>query len=245
MKRLLLATTAIVAFSAGAQAADLAAPRMPIAAAVVMPAFSWTGFYVGAHLGYGHSPLSYTVDTAGLPTVFSRAASGVLGGAQIGYNYQVNNVVLGVEADYSFSGVRTGVFGCTIVAAAECTGRVNGVGSLRARVGVAADRALLYVTAGLGVGSFRYHRDAAGFPGVLAPVSSTRAGWVVGAGGEFAVAQNVSIRAEYLYYNFGAANFGVPGLSDAFPSRARSDVHSFRVGVNYLFSTGPDRKSVV
>jgi outer membrane immunogenic protein len=234
MKKFLIAGLAAAALTSGAQAADLGSPRMPIATAVIAPVFSWTGFYVGAHVGYGTSNINYLIDV----NSFSRTANGVLGGFQIGYNYQINNFVLGIEADYSFAGLRTGNYGCTIGQAATCNARVNGLGSVRGRAGVAVDRALLYLTAGLGVGSFRYGRAFDVPPPFITGASSTRAGFVVGGGAEFAVTQNVTVRGEYLYYHFNNPTYAIGTLSDAFTSRVRSNVHTFRVGVNYLFSTG-------
>lgn len=112
MKKFLLATTALVAFSAGAQAADLGAPRMPIAAAVVAPVFNWTGFYVGAHFGYGWGNTNWTFlagpDTLNPPP----RPNGVFGGLQLGYNFQINNIVLGLEADAALAGLR-GTVPCT------------------------------------------------------------------------------------------------------------------------------------
>jgi outer membrane immunogenic protein len=238
MKKFLIAGLAAAAITSGAQAADLGVPRGAIADVVVAPVFSWTGFYIGAHLGYGTSSVNYLIDPGAGNNSFSRSANGLLGGAQIGYNYQINNFVLGIEADYSFAGLRTGNYACTIGQAATCNARVNGLGSVRGRAGVAVDRALLYLTAGLGVGSFRYGRAFDVPPPAITGASSTRAGLVVGGGAEFAVTQNVTIRGEYLYYHFNNPTFAIGTLSDAFTTRVQSNVHTFRVGVNYLFSTG-------
>ncbi|MCZ8316454.1 MAG: porin family protein [Phreatobacter sp.] len=214
MKKLLLATTAIVAFAAGAQAADLGSRRAPVAAAVMAPAFSWTGFYVGAFAGYGWSNFNF----GGTPG----SANGPLIGGTLGYNYQINQFVLGVEADLAFAAA-TG----RLAAAPAVSHSTNMLGSLRARAGFAVDRALLYVTGGLAV-------QGAALAANLGPLEKyTRAGYTLGAGVEYAFTPNWTAKIEYGYYNFGtrAATVNFPTL--------RSDVHTVKIGVNYLFSTGP------
>lgn len=218
MKKLLLASTALVAFAAGAQAADLGVARGPVAAAVVMPAFSWTGFYVGAHVGYG-----FGRSTGFGPGPFPANTSGPLVGVQAGFNYQINQIVLGAEADIAFAAItgRNNTFPVPLY-------RTNALGSVRARAGVAVDRALLYVTGGLGIqgGSFATTGNPA--------ENYTRAGWTVGAGVEYAMAPNWTVKAEYAYYNFGTRTLG-----PIYAGTVRADVHTVKLGVNYLFSTGP------
>jgi outer membrane immunogenic protein len=230
MRKVLLATAMALGIASGAQAADLAAPRTPIAAAVVAPAFNWTGFYVGAHIGYGWGRTGWTY-VVGLNTVPSNP-KGVFGGLQLGYNWQFNNLVLGVETDISAAGFRDNdpcpnpVF--------VCSSRSNWVGTTRLRAGVAADRALFYVTGGLAYGDTRVATDNG--LGTFGSTTLTRVGYAVGAGMEYAFAQNWTVKAEYLYYNLGAATYTVDG---GLAVRARFDNHTVRVGVNYLFSTGP------
>jgi hypothetical protein len=138
MKKFLLAGVAAIALASGAQAADLGVPRGAVAAAVVAPVFSWTGFYVGGQIGYGWLNGSSTFSN-GAPTLPVRS-SGVFGGVHVGYNYQINNFVLGAEADIEYSGIRgtrTDLTGGTSAGIFDSRWQ----GSLRARAGVAADRA--------------------------------------------------------------------------------------------------------
>lgn len=235
MKKLLLATVAGLALSVGAQAADLAAPRMPIAGAVVMPAFSWTGFYAGAHLGYGWGGTSWTF--VAVPTLDPAPnPSGVFGGLQIGYNYQFNNIVLGIEADAAIASLR-GSAPCTNPAF-NCTVKGNFLGSIRARAGVAVDRALLYVTGGLGIGNFQYRSVDAGTGALFGTgFGTTRAGIAVGGGLEYAFTPNVTAKVEYMYYHFGS--FQAPaGALGGVATDLRQNVHTVKIGLNYLFSTG-------
>ncbi|WP_439574281.1 outer membrane protein [Phreatobacter sp.] len=221
MKRLFLATTALVAFAAGAQAADLAVPRSPIASAVVMPAFSWTGFYVGVHAGFG-----FGRSTGFGPGPFPANTSGPLIGGQVGFNYQINQIVLGAEADLAFAAI-SGRDDVTLPGFAAHY-RTHMLGSVRARAGVAVDRALLYVTGGLGIqgGSFATNPG----PG---PERYSRLGWTVGAGVEYAITPNWTAKLEYSYYNFGTHTLG-----PLYVGTVQSHVHTVKVGLNYLFSTG-------
>jgi outer membrane immunogenic protein len=225
MKKFLLASAAVAALASGAQAADLGAPRAPVAAAVIAPAFSWTGFYLGAHVGYGWAQARYD-DFAG--TTASVNANGVFGGIQGGYNWQMNNFVFGLEADVAAGGMRR-----TFDLGGGDTYRasVPFLSSVRARAGLAADRALFYVTGGLGVATLQ---DRWNIGGVVTTASSTRAGYTVGGGIEYAFTPNWTAKAEYLYYGFGdRRNQLVAG------DRVRTDIHTVKLGINYLFSTGP------
>lgn len=230
MKKLLLASTAFVAFAAGAQAADLGAPRMPIAAEVVAPVFNWTGFYVGAHVGYGWGQSNWL---GGGPIGVN--PRGVFGGLQAGYNWQMNSIVFGLEADISAAGLTASV-PCPNPAF-TCSGRSNFLSTVRGRVGVAADRALFYVTGGLAIGNWS-HRAADGAGSIVGGHSSsvTRAGFALGAGLEYAFTPNVTAKAEYIYYHF--SNYSALdqlGTTSRFAPRA----HTVKLGINYLFSTGP------
>jgi outer membrane immunogenic protein len=222
MKKLLLVTTTLVASVACAQAADLGAPRAPVAAAVVAPAFNWTGFYLGAHVGYGFGRT--TGITPGL-VAYPANTTGPLIGGQVGFNYQINQIVLGAEADIALAAITGRNPGVGLPA--PVLYRTNMLGSLRARGGIAVDRVLLYVTGGLGF-------QNASFTNTVGPEKYTRTGWTLGAGVEYALTQNWTVKGEYAYYNFGTR-----ALGPTYTGTVRSDVHTVKLGVNYLFSTGP------
>jgi outer membrane immunogenic protein len=230
MKKLLLAGAAVAALSSGAQAADLGVPRTPIAAAVIAPVFSWTGFYAGLNVGLGiaNTNLAALAPVPGYPG----SGSGLVAGAQIGYNYQINNFVIGAEADIGYFGVsrRQTILGI------DTSWRTTWDASIRGRAGVAVDRALFYVTGGVAFADFSL-RQVGGVGVVIdARASQTRVGWTVGAGIEYAVTQNWTVRGEYLYANYGSKSLVANGI--ATPPISLQE-HKIRVGVNYLFSTGP------
>jgi outer membrane immunogenic protein len=234
MKKFLLAGVAAIALASGAQAADLGVPRGAVAAAVVAPVFSWTGFYVGGQIGYGWLNGSSTFSN-GAPTLPVRS-SGVFGGVHVGYNYQINNFVLGAEADIEYSGIRgtrTDLTGGTSAGIFDSRWQ----GSLRARAGVAADRALFYVTGGLAFADFRLAGGPAAGP--LQGYTSTRAGWTLGAGVEYAFTPNWTARVEYRYANYGSVSADLGPLYPGVVQRTSLHTHAVRLGVSYLFSTGP------
>jgi len=218
MRRILLSAASALVLASGAQAADLGARRVAVPSAMVASGFSWTGFYGGVHAGYGWGR---STGTNGLGAQFPLSTSGALLGAQVGFNYQINSLVLGVEGDLAY----TAIGGRS---APAFIGRNTMLGSLRARAGFAVDRSLFYVTGGLAMQNASF--TAA--PG--AAEKYTRIGWTLGAGYEYAITSNWTVKAEYSYYNFGTRTLG-----PIYVGTLRSDGHTVKLGVNYLFSTGP------
>lgn len=239
MMRLLVATAALAALPLAGQAADLGAPRTPVAAAIAAPAFSWSGFYVGADIGYWTS--STNIYLPGPTFNGSPNPQGIKLGAHLGYRHQyANNVVVGIEGDLSWLG---GTFREATMAGSLNLWRVRATwdGSLRATLGYALDRALIYTTGGVSLIESRgcainAPGTACVIPGV--DLGGTRVGWTVGAGLAYAISPNVSVRGEYLYANYGTRNYPTPGLVGGVTSY-RLDTHTFRLGVSYTFSTGP------
>ncbi|MBN8958253.1 MAG: porin family protein [Rhizobiales bacterium] len=226
MKKLLLAAVFAVGTIGVAQAADLA-PMYHKAPVMAPPAyFSWNGFYIGAHGGYGWGSLD--LSAAVLPGASTSAdMDGPFGGAQIGYNMQMGSLVLGIEADVSGGDVRysQSIGPGTVYSALDFFGTVRG------RIGFAADRALFYATGGLAWG----HNELGGSIGAIG-ISDDKmhVGWTVGAGLEYAFAPQWSAKVEYLYTQYGSENyFGaiVPGGIDLDP-----ETHSVKVGINYRFN---------
>lgn len=216
----LLAAAAAFATIPSAIAADLGGgpPRrsvkdVPYAAPSV---FSWTGLYVGAHLGYGWSD----VDWEGVSN--SLGGSGALAGGQIGYNWQKGALVYGLEADASSSWVdgSTSGFGHS----------VDWAMSMRGRLGVAFydNRTLLYGTAGVAWADIDY--SAPGFGGY----SKTHFGWVAGGGIEHMLNQNLSARVEYLYYDFNDATAPAGTLAGA-STKLDPTMQTVRFGINLKF----------
>lgn len=240
----LLMTGLLVAAST-AHAADLAEEPVPVAE----PPFSWTGFYVGVHAGatFGDNDAQIRINgepyfVNGSDAPFDLSAAGFEGGAQVGYNWQMDAFVFGVEADFGGMG------------ASDETGGAgnpqywNGLGTdydwlatVRGRIGYAWDRVLVYGTGGLAVSQFSdtYHFRETTVPDNFTDRSwsETATGWTIGGGVEYAVTNNISLRLEGLYVDLGSTTLD---LSENFPpDQADAEIdHAFgvaRVGLNYRF----------
>lgn len=261
MNKLLLAGISLFAIASGpALAADLPVRQAP--AAYVPPPvvayYNWTGCYIGLNGGYGWSKDQSIDAVASNGNTFSNAGSlsvsGGFGGGQVGCNYQAGAAVFGIETDFQGAGMSKSFGPATIVVPATLTvtasDKVKWFGTLRGRIGYAADRVLLYVTGGLA-----YANNSFDFTGVDAAANSftissstTKTGYVLGAGVEWAVAGPWTVKAEYQYLNFGSIGpFTVPVLNGAgvpngvlvTSSSHKADFQTIRVGFNYLFNAAP------
>jgi outer membrane immunogenic protein len=271
MKGIFLGVAALASLVAtSAVAADLAAARpYTKAPPMVAQVANWTGFYIGGNVGYGwgNSDNSETISrlVTGVP-LFTNSGSnnvdGVIGGGQIGYNWQVTNWLVGLEADIQGSDQR-GSLSWTCVACADdgtnitsnLTQKLDWFGTVRGRVGVlATPSVLLYGTGGLAYGELKTGGSVTGtnFAGVpttiaLNGTSSTRTGWTAGAGIEGRIAGNWTAKLEYLYMDLGSVGNGPTALTGILVPVRTTGAASYsshftdnivRVGINYQFA-GP------
>lgn len=196
------------------------------------PLFNWTGFYVGANAGGAWSRQSITETAGGVawyPTPSSNDPTGVIGGVQAGHNWQVNNIVYGVEADLGFSSAKDR----TIIHAGNAVthdSRLTALATLRGRAGIAADRTLFFVTAG---GAYGHLKGEIVDPpdGVVANRDSSAWGWVAGGGIEHAFANNWTARVEFLHARLGGDT--VPANGYVF--RFKDSVSIARAGINFRY----------
>jgi outer membrane immunogenic protein len=228
-----------------AAAADLPA-NMVTKAPPAAPGLNWTGFYGGVNVGgsWGHQRVSLNDATTGTRLLSnSPGLNGVIGGGQIGYNWQPFNRpwVFGVEADIQGSGQKSD--GSFFVAGLAAPGIVyqeglDWFGTLRGRIGWAmGERSnwLPYITGGLayGQGTISGNGTAGGVP-VAFNTTSTYAGWVLGGGVEWAFWDRWSAKAEYLYVDFGRGP-AIPLTPMLNINAGRMIDNIGRVGVNYHF----------
>jgi outer membrane immunogenic protein len=150
-------------------------------------------------------------------------SDGFIGGVQAGYNWQTGNFVSGLEADIqglshsSGSGTTSQtvvVVGVPVTATQTGTASLSYLGTVRGKLGIVANpNWLLYVTGGLAYGGVKANDTLVqtgtnGFAGAgFGSLSTTRAGWVLGAGTEWMFAPKWSVKAEYLHYDLGNASF--------------------------------------
>jgi outer membrane immunogenic protein len=224
--------------------------------------YDWTGFYAGVHAGYGISdmdttftPLPSAVSFFNMaPTQLSREPGGIIGGAQAGYNYQTGSFVVGIEAD--FSGSRIGGTK-TVSPIIQSDGssfpdtgflkahqNINWFGTLRPRLGYTVLPSLLiYGTGGLAYGNVSSSATSdflpVGTAAYPASSSSTRVGWTVGGGLEYALSKNWTVRTEYLYMDLGSSST----IADPTPANPPFQVgykwettaNIVDIGLNYKF----------
>jgi outer membrane immunogenic protein len=214
MKRLVLASVAVVTLMGAANAADMARrTAMPTKAVPYVQMYNWTGAYVGINGGAGWGRSSFSGAGGDFNT------SGGLVGGTVGYNWQSSQVVFGLEADLDWSNVK-GSNACAIGVTCETTN--NWLGTARGRIGYAFDRFMPYVTGGLAVGGVK--NSISGF----GETSSTKAGYAVGGGLEAALTGPWTAKVEYIYADLGRTS--APLGTDV-----SSKTNIVRAGLNYRF----------
>jgi len=241
MKKIALATTALFMLSAGAaSAADLAARPYTKAPVPVAAVYNWTGFYIGADVGYGWGrSTGIGANAAGLlPAPYSLDPSGVIGGGFIGGNYQINNVVLGIEADWQAADLnQSGTFANTIGTMYTYRTKVSDYGSVRGRLGLAFDRWMVFGTAGAAWGHWETSYALSGFPPFVTASADSKVGWTAGAGIEYAFAPNWLGRVEYRYTDLGTASF-VNLATNSSELGNKVTINDVRFGIAYKFGGG-------
>jgi outer membrane autotransporter protein len=183
---------------------------------LMQPIYTWNGFYVGGHFG----GVSTREDATDGVTTVSPDPSGVLGGVQAGYNYQLApNWLLGVEGELSWTSASATNL--------DFNSRHNWYDTFDGRLGYVMGPWLLYAKGGVAWMNADYS-----VPG--ASVNVTRTGWNIGAGAEFMIAPQWSAKAEYNFLDFGTDNLGFPlaGIG------VNTQVNEFKVGVNYHWVPG-------
>jgi outer membrane immunogenic protein len=218
-----------ILLSGAAGAADLSKVALP--PAPELPAFySWTGFYAGLQGGYAWSDSRVRIGGAFAPTSFRIGKDAAFGGAHAGFNYQVDGIVLGVEGDVEALDSRTRFDGDGL------SGRVSQdwQASARARLGFAFDRWMVYGTGGASFTEYerRVFAPGAGFGERL---TSSRTGWNVGAGVNFAFTDHLILGAEYRYTDFGRNRFASAGAFLGLTGSEDLSSHSARASVAYKF----------
>ena len=205
MSRIALVAAALVAAVSSVQAADLSYGRGPYTVNQPLNMYSWAGPYIGGNIGWDWG----SVDNN--PT----KPSGFVGGAQAGYNWQTGPWVFGIEGDLQGTGA-SDTF-------APWKFSNPWFGTVRGRAGYALNNILFYGTAGLAFGEL----SGQTFGGLTE--THTNAGWTVGLGAEFGLAQNWSAKVEYLYVDLNDSNFTITGAQNGY------HFGLLRAGVNYHF----------
>jgi outer membrane immunogenic protein len=258
-----LTITAVIAFGAVNQAG---AADFPVKAAGVLPiVYAWTGFYIGLNAGYGwgRDPVVETGDNVSgppsgqqainagvIPSSLAGKSSGFVGGGQVGYNRQINQMVIGFEADWQWANIKasqtvpTNLSPAFLPFTTSASESLNSFGTLRGRLGFTpVDPVLVYVTGGFafgraGVAATIINPGCVGFC-MAGSTFNIRSGWTAGGGLEWKLAPNWSVKTEYLYYDLGnvSQQLGDPRFPGAFITQSVNFKGNIvRAGVNYWFN---------
>jgi outer membrane immunogenic protein len=234
LKRILVAALAAVAVTPSL-AADIsikAPPARPVLA------WSWTGFYAGLNVGGGWAKSDWFEDAtssgsgrAGAPGFQDASvhAFGILGGGQIGFDYQNGWTVFGIQVDAAAAGIRGD---------SRCFPEV--IGTVQT---AAFDRTLFYILGGFAWEHERLANLCNACVSLDERFSGTKEGWTVGAGLEYALAGNWSAFVQYNYMGFGTRNHlfhsvnppTIPGETEV----VRDNINVIKAGINYRFNWGP------
>jgi outer membrane immunogenic protein len=258
MKKIVLATVLAALGSASALAADLGPRAYTKAPMMAEPVSSWQGFYIGGNVGYGwgagrssSTGILDGFDDVG-PWSHDTKSKGVLGGAQIGYNWQAGSFVTGLEGDFQGAGIKGSfkspffdldahkVVPGPFISADQ---KLSWFGTVRGRLGVTVTPdLLLYSTGGLAYGQVDVSADTLLILTNHYPISlsKTRVGWTAGAGAEWMFAHNWSAKLEYLHLDLGkqtadahSTDPGIPIAHIGYTWRTQENI--VRAGVNYHF----------
>jgi outer membrane immunogenic protein len=211
MNRLFIGTISLICLGNTAFAAD-----MP-AAVPVNPGTNWTGFYIGAMGGYGFSNEATVAGVTGSTT----DVKGPFAGGTLGYNFQIQQFVIGVENDAAWSDMQYNASAFGISA----SDRIESFGSVTARLGVAVGPALLY-----GKGGYAWANNQIAFSGFGRSISETQFhnGFTIGGGLEYMMFSNVSAKVEYMYADYLDQTYTLIGNSGL-------TTNTIKAGVNVHF----------
>jgi outer membrane immunogenic protein len=250
MKRMLFAGAVMLAATGSTLAADLPPsmpppppPRAPAAyVPIAPPMYNWGGIYIGLNGGYGFGTSSWTAP-AGTTGPGSFNTNGALAGATLGANFQTGQFVFGIEGDGDWSNIKgstTSTTACLGTAATSCTLQTSNtwLATLRARMGVAWDRVLIYGTAGGAGGNITANLSGTGITG--GSTSNSEFGWTAGGGLEFGITDNLTAKVEYLYVDLQHGSYSCSaaacGTAAAITGPVSFTTSLARVGLNLKFN---------
>jgi outer membrane immunogenic protein len=226
----IVAALTTAGLSAGMSAAAFAADLPPAyVKAPLVPAYSWTGCYVGVHAGGGIIGTSFAANG----TASTDGGGGALAGGQAGCNYQAGQFVFGLEGEGAWSGITDRFHEVDSDGSTTQTGRNRWDADLAVRVGFAVDRTLVYGKAGAAFGSFEFKEDDSN--SFSRSQATTLNGLLLGAGVEYAFASNWTAKLEYNVVDFVAKDVSFSTSNGPFTESESAKKQIVKVGVNYRF----------
>ena len=242
MKRILLTSAALTLLAAASPVLGADLPMYTKAPAIAAPAYDWSGFYVGVFGGggYGNHNLNNALGPAGFANyTINYSSTGGIAGGELGYNVQSGNIVVGVEADGFWSGIKGSDVdqfnaGTLPIGSVDATSLRDGF-TLRARGSIAVDRLLLFFTGGWAYGQFQHTNTVRGVG--VDRFSANRSGLTAGGGIAYAITNNLIGKFEYRYYDFGRYERAAP-LNAQIPYTVDNTYSVVTLGLDYKFG-GP------
>ena len=238
--------TFAVVFCVGGVAIEFAAaadiPYVQSPAPAYVPPPSWAGFYLGGQVGYGMDSVGWR--NLGGSAFFSPPnsltrdrGSGVIGGGQLGYNFQYNRLVFGIEGSVSAADFDRSFASPYFPATDVWSSRLTWLTTVTGRVGYGFDNWLPYVKGGFAAGNVETSIQTNPF-GVISQGSAVHSGWTLGGGVEFKVAPQFSLGVEFMHTDLGRSTDIngpqiVPGAPESYGVGLRSN--SIMARFNYLF----------
>lgn len=203
-------------------------PALASAADIVPAGYDWSGPYIGLHAGYLTSRSD--IFDVGVLTESDVDTSGFVGGGLIGYNYQMDQLVVGLEGDFGWSNA---VGHGNVQAATPNTYNMMWDGHARVRLGIAPNNGpfLLYLAGGLAFADFKLTDGETGLE-----KSATYVGTSIGAGGEYAFTESLSGRVEYMYDDYSGHLFGAENWVVANDYSAKlKNASTIRAAISFKF----------
>jgi outer membrane immunogenic protein len=223
MRKSIIAAAAFGLMSTTAFAADYAEPAPEV--------FSWTGFYIGAWAAYNDVNRTNTLSTptSTVSIELEDSFSGFSGGALLGFNYQFDSLVVGLEGDIGISDINDTE---TLSIFQDDIDTTYGI---RARLGYAVDHTLLFIEGGVAWADYEFSLNSPTGGTSIDLFDKTLFGWQIGGGVEQAVTDNITIRLEYLYTDYDDKDDEFTTGGTTVTTEADLDSHTIRLGVNFLF----------
>jgi outer membrane immunogenic protein len=206
-------------------AADMPVKAPAYKAPATVVTYNWTGFYLGADAGYGWGHHDRSVVPPGFQNSYN--STGGLLGLHGGYNWQLQSIILGLETDIAWTGIKGDDGG---VGGSLDQTSTKWLGSTRVRLGYAWDRLMLFGTGGWAYGKLTQFNNA----GAGQTFDSTRSGGTLGAGVEYAFSPNWSARLDYRHYWLGTFQNLAP-TNGIFPYQVNTNLDTVTAGISYKF----------
>lgn len=233
---LALLASVLMPMAAGAAELPLKAPPPP-----PPPAFSWTGFYFGGEVGGAWASGDVTDSLFGFDV--SARRSGWIGGFDFGYNYQVSNLVFGVEGNLDWTSIRASETLLLAPGTFIASANTNWIDTAAGRVGVAFNQVLFMNQVMIyAKGGGAWVRNTASIfdvtSGVGVSASNTNDGWVAGGGLEWAFDPHWSVKVEYDYIGLNHWNFSGLAIVTGDTFTVSRNIQEAKIGINYRFDWG-------